>query len=76
MPFGEEAHAWMRRYLAEARAAILGGQASDALFVTARGGPMTRQMFWKLVKAHALHGRRSRRRCRRTRCAMRSPPTC
>ena len=29
-------------------------QSSDALFVTGRGGPMTRQMFWKLVKAHAL----------------------
>ena len=53
VPFGEEAHAWMRRYVAEARAAILGGQSSDALFVTGRGGPMTRQMFWKLVKAHA-----------------------
>jgi integrase/recombinase XerD len=56
VPFGEEAHAWLRRYLAEARAAILGGQASDALFVTARGGPMTRQMFWKLIKQHALRG--------------------
>jgi integrase/recombinase XerD len=56
VPFGEEAHAWLRRYLAEARAAILHGQASDALFVTARGGPMTRQMFWKLIKAHALRG--------------------
>jgi integrase/recombinase XerD len=56
VPFGEEAQSWLARYLAEARAAILGGQASDALFVTARGGPMTRQMFWKLIKAHALHG--------------------
>lgn len=53
VPFGAEAHAWVRRYLSEARAAILKGQASDALFVTARGGPMTRQMFWKLIKAHA-----------------------
>jgi integrase/recombinase XerD len=53
VPFGAEAHAWVRRYLAEARSAILKGQASDALFVTARGGPMTRQMFWKLIKAHA-----------------------
>ena len=44
LPFGEEAHAWLRRYLAEARAEILHGQSSDALFVTARGGPMTRQM--------------------------------
>ena len=56
VPFGEEAHAWLRKYLAQARAVILHGQASDALFVTARGGPMTRQMFWKLIKAHALRG--------------------
>ena len=53
VPFGAEAHAWLRRYLADARASILNGQASDALFVTARGGPMTRQMFWNLVKRHA-----------------------
>jgi integrase/recombinase XerD len=54
VPFGAEAHAWIRRYLAEGRPAILKGQASDALFVTARGGPMTRQMFWTLVKRHAV----------------------
>ena len=54
VPFGEEAHGWITRYIAESRAAILDGQASDALFVTARGGAMTRQMFWKLVKRHAL----------------------
>ena len=56
VPFGEVAHEWITRYLAEARALILKGQASDALFVTGRGGPMTRQMFWKLIKAHALRG--------------------
>jgi integrase/recombinase XerD len=54
VPFGEEAHGWITRYLADARVAILDGQASDALFVTALGGAMTRQMFWKLVKRHAL----------------------
>ena len=56
VPFGEEARVWLERYLADARGEILQGQASDALFVTARGGPMTRQMAWKLVKAHALRG--------------------
>ena len=56
LPFGEEARAWLERYLASARAVILKGQSSDALFVTARGGPMTRQMFWRLIKAHALKG--------------------
>jgi len=54
VPFGEEARSWIERYMREARAAILAGRASDALFVTARGGPMTRQMFWKRIKAHAL----------------------
>ena len=53
VPFGEEAHGWLRRYLADARSAILRSQVSDALFVTGRGGPMTRQMFWVLIKRHA-----------------------
>ena len=56
LPFGEEAHEWLERYVNDSRPVILDGQASDALFVTARGGPMTRQMFWKLIKAHALRG--------------------
>jgi integrase/recombinase XerD len=56
VPFGEEARAWLLRYPADARALILKRQQSDALFVTARGGPMTRQMFWKLIKQHATHG--------------------
>jgi len=54
VPFGEEAHRWIERYVGQARSEILAGQASDALFVTRRGGPMTRQMFWKLLKSHAL----------------------
>jgi integrase/recombinase XerD len=53
VPFGAEAHAWLQRYVDEARGAILAGRSSDALFVTGRGGPMTRQMFWTLVKRHA-----------------------
>jgi integrase/recombinase XerD len=54
VPFGAEAQTWIERYLARARSEILGEQRSDALFVTSRGGPMTRQMFWKLIKRHAL----------------------
>lgn len=57
VPFGEEAHVWLTRYLADARADILGRRASDMLFVTARasrgGHAMTRQAFWLLVKRHA-----------------------
>jgi integrase/recombinase XerD len=54
IPFGEEARSWIERYLKEARSAILDGQIDDALFVTARGGPMTRQMFWTLIKKYTL----------------------
>lgn len=54
VPFGVEAADWLTRYLAQSRSAILGGQVSDALFVTGRGGPMTRQMFWKLIKKYAV----------------------
>jgi len=50
VPFGEQARAWIERYLREARGAILDGQQDDALFITGRGGPMTRQMFWVVVK--------------------------
>ena len=54
VPFGEHAAEWLARYLREARGGILAGRSSDDLFVTARGAGMTRQMFWTLIKRHAL----------------------
>ena len=57
VPFGEQAHDWLRRYLEDARPALLGGRANEYVFVTARGahagGSMTRSMFWQLVKKYA-----------------------
>lgn len=53
VPFGEEAHGWLVRYLRDARPTLLGARATDALFVTARGEGMTRQQFWNIVKRHA-----------------------
>jgi integrase/recombinase XerD len=53
VPFGQEARGWLERYLKDARGIILDGQVDDALFVTARGGAMTRQMFWVIIKRHA-----------------------
>lgn len=53
VPFGEEAHSWLMRYLQEARATLLAGRRCDALFVTVQGEAMSRQMFWKLVKKYA-----------------------
>ena len=52
VPLGEEAIAWLRRYLAEARPALLDQRPCDALFVTQRAAAMTRQMFWNLIKRH------------------------
>jgi len=53
VPLGEEAVQWLKRYLADARPLLLQRQLSDAVFVTARGGGMTRQAFWYLIKRHA-----------------------
>ncbi|TSE23970.1 Tyrosine recombinase XerD [Tepidimonas sediminis] len=54
VPFGDVAADWLRRYLAQARPALLAGRSSDDLFVTERhGAAMTRVMFWMLVKRYA-----------------------
>jgi integrase/recombinase XerD len=52
VPLGEEALTWIGRYLDEARPDLLNGKVSDALFVTARGQPMTRQGFWYLLRRY------------------------
>jgi integrase/recombinase XerD len=53
-PLGEVASDWLQRYQSTARTRLLGGRKSDAMFVTARGGAMTRQAFWSLIKRYAL----------------------
>ena len=54
VPFGDEARRWLEAWLAGARADVLEGRRSDALFVTVRAAAMSRQMFWNLVKKYAL----------------------
>jgi integrase/recombinase XerD len=53
VPLGEEALSWLQRYMRGARMELLSGRASDYVFVTRRGGPMTREAFWHLLKRHA-----------------------
>lgn len=53
VPLGEEAVAWVYRYLGEARGSLLRRRPTDAVFVTARGGPLTRQAFWHNLKRYA-----------------------
>ncbi len=54
VPMGDEATAWVRRYLRDGRPALLGKRSSPRLFVNARrGGPgLTRVGFWKILKAY------------------------
>lgn len=53
VPFGQVARESINTYLTEGRPAILGGQQTEDLFVTARGSAMSRVMFWMLVKKYA-----------------------
>src|SRR5260370_38439202 len=53
VPLGDRAAAAIEAYQTQARPSLLKARVSPALFVTHRGGPMTRQMFWKLIAAYA-----------------------
>lgn len=54
VPMGQEAADWIDQYLKQARPKILDGQLTYAMFVTSRGGAMTRQAFWYLIKRYAI----------------------
>jgi len=52
VPVGREAIQAVESYLQAGRGALLKGRASRYLFVTARGGCLTRQGFWKLLAGY------------------------
>ena len=55
VPLGEEAAHWLSTYIKQRKSS------SDALFVTGRGGGMTRQAFWQLIRrygARAIPGKK------------------
>jgi len=53
VPLGEVAAEWITRYFREVRPGLAKGRQHDALFLTPRSEPMTRQAFWYLIKRHA-----------------------
>jgi integrase/recombinase XerD len=59
IPIGDEAAAWVRRYQRDGRPALLTRRTSMSrgaaarLFVNARGGPLGRVGFWKILKGYA-----------------------
>ena len=52
VPIGECATRRVKEFLAGPRSALLKRKTSDYLFVTARGGPMTRQCFWQILRKY------------------------
>ncbi len=53
VPVGKAALAAVEAYLRDARPRLLKGRGSRYLFVTARGGALTRQAFWILLRGYA-----------------------
>ena len=58
VPLGEESMSWITRYLREVRPLLVGrnekSAGSDALFLTSRHAPPTRQAFWHALKRYAI----------------------
>jgi integrase/recombinase XerD len=54
VPMGDEAVAWISRYLRDVRPALAGNSKRDEMFLTQRHAPLTRQAFWALVKRYAV----------------------
>jgi integrase/recombinase XerD len=54
IPLGAQAYDHLQNYVQKARKAILKRKQSNYLFVTARGGKMSRKTFWVAIKRHAL----------------------
>ena len=53
VPMGEKARQLLQQYMDEARSQLLKKRASRYIFVSRRGGPLTRQAFWKLLRCRA-----------------------
>lgn len=53
IPLGERALEVVRRYIEKARPLYVKKTNPEALFLTRLGKPMTRQMFWRIIKKYA-----------------------
>jgi integrase/recombinase XerD len=52
VPIGQDATDWLRRYMRDGRPVLVRPRTSPWLFVNARGGPLSRVGFWKILKAY------------------------
>ena len=56
VPFGSAAHQSLTEYLSGSRTKLAKGKLTSAFFLNGRGGRMTRQGFWKIIKKYARQG--------------------
>ncbi len=54
VPLGKSAIIALEDYLSDSRECLKKGHSTQALFLTRRGGPMTRQMFWNIIKTLSI----------------------
>ena len=55
VPIGDEAVSWVRRYLATGRPVLAAAKkTTPRLFLNARGTPLTRMGFWKILRGYGL----------------------
>ncbi|HTB63125.1 MAG TPA: site-specific tyrosine recombinase XerD [Opitutales bacterium] len=55
VPFGKPAAAAIQIYLSSSRAALVKARTGSELFLSQQGKPISRKMFWVLIKQHARH---------------------
>jgi integrase/recombinase XerD len=54
VPFGEEAQAWLLRYIRNVRPMLAANiKAEDIIFLNMRGGPLSRMGVWKIIQKYA-----------------------
>ncbi len=61
VPVGKPARKAVEAFLDEPRERLLRGKERSELFVTARGGPLSRQTVWRIIKKYALRAGLSRK---------------
>jgi integrase/recombinase XerD len=54
VPLGEVARSWVGRYLAEVRPLMIGQRSTTVLFLSRRGGRLSRMGVWGIVRRHAV----------------------
>ena len=54
VPLGREARRWVKRYLEEVREGLALGRSPVVLFVSQRGGRLSRTGLWGIVRRHAV----------------------